>query len=221
MPMLPFSFKFKSHAPCWRDLMKTRTEEELVVASSRPACLVSRNLSAKQTPSLDSGVSYSPGYLELGPQALGDQCGSSESSSGRPVRGVCERSSAERLVRGIENQLARTKQDYHKMQISDNQFLEKVFTNVRQKLNRLENEQIFDQKVIVLVWGVFMSSTMKAAVHLGQNLNDNLVTNRNSFQELKTLLDITQMLILYQDFDILNVSTIEWKFTPLLCYMTK
>ena len=40
-------------------------EEEPVVAKSKPACLVSRNLSAKQSPSLDSGASYSPGNQEL------------------------------------------------------------------------------------------------------------------------------------------------------------
>ena len=56
---------------------------------------------------------------------------------------------------------------------------------------------------------------MKAAVHLGQHCNDNLVTSRNTkFEELKTLFDITQRLVLDQDFEILNVSSIEWTFTP-------
>ena len=39
-----------------------------------------------------------------------------------------------RLVRGIQIQLARTKLAYHNLQISDSLYLEKVFTNVRQKL---------------------------------------------------------------------------------------
>ena len=65
---------------------------------------------------------------------------------------VCERSSTGRSVRGIENQLARKKLGCHDMQISDNQDLEKVFTNIRQKLNRSENEKILDQKVNVLIW---------------------------------------------------------------------
>ena len=38
-------------------------------------------------------------------------------------------------VRGVENQLAKTRLDYHNMQTSDNQYLEKVFKNLRQKLN--------------------------------------------------------------------------------------
>ena len=48
--------------------------------------------------------------------------------------GVCERSSTGKLVRGIENQLARKKLDSHNMGISDNQYIEKVFTNLRHKL---------------------------------------------------------------------------------------
>ena len=61
----------------------------------------------------------------------------------KPVRGgVCERSrSTRKPVRGAENQLARTRLDHHKMHISDYQYFEKVFKNVRQRLNRLEDDQ--------------------------------------------------------------------------------
>ena len=99
------------------------------------------------------------------------------------------------------------------MKISDNQYLEKVFTNVRQKLNRSENEQIFDHKGI-FIWGLSISTTMRAAVHLGQHQNENLVTHKNTnSQELKALFDITLKLILDQNFEILNVSTIGWTFS--------
>ena len=47
-------------------------------------------------------------------------------------------------------------------------YLEKVFKNFRQKLNRSENEQILlDQKTCVLIWRLLVSTPMKAAVHLG------------------------------------------------------
>ena len=56
---------------------------------------------------------------------------------------------------------------------------------------------------------------MQAARHFGQHYNENLVFYRNTnFKELKTLFDITQRLILEQDLEILNVSTIKWTFTP-------
>ena len=60
-----------------------------------------------------------------------------------------------------------------------------------------------------------MSTTKKASVHLGPNYNENLEVCRNTnFEELKTLFDITQQLILGQNFEILNVTTIEWTHSP-------
>ena len=62
-----------------------------------------------------------------------------------------------------------------------------------------------------------MSTTMKEAVHLGLKYSDKLVPYRNTnFEEHMTLLDITQSLILVQDFEILNVSAIEWMRSILL-----
>ena len=56
---------------------------------------------------------------------------------------------------------------------------------------------------------------MKAAVHLGENYNENLIAYRNTnFDALKTLFDITQKLIVDQKHEILNVSTIEWHCSP-------
>ena len=60
-----------------------------------------------------------------------------------------------------------------------------------------------------------MSTTMNAAAHLGQNYTEFLIAHKNTnFDALKTLLDITQKLILDQNSEILNVSKIEWHFTP-------
>ena len=60
-----------------------------------------------------------------------------------------------------------------------------------------------------------MSTTMKAAVHLGPNYNEDFVAYMNTkFLELRTFFDITQRLILDQAFEILNVSTIIWRFSP-------
>ena len=58
---------------------------------------------------------------------------------------------------------------------------------------------------------------MEASVHIGENYNDILSAYRNTnFDGLKTLLDITQKLILDQNYEILNVSAIEWHFTPCM-----
>ena len=63
------------------------TEEEPLVAKSRPACLVSRNLSAKQSPCMDSGASYSVENEELDQNSV-------FTSIGRPVRDRVQNPSA-------------------------------------------------------------------------------------------------------------------------------
>ena len=67
---------------------------------------------------------------------------------------------------------------------------------------------------------------MKASVHLGPSYDENLVAYRNTnFDELKTLFDSTQRLILEQSFEIQNVSTMMWKVTlwmrSTLCHKSK
>ena len=125
---------------------------------------------------------------------------------------VCERSvGTGKPLRGTENQLGMNNVDFHNVHISDERYIGKGFQNLRQKLILLESGQILDQKTYVLIFGVFMSTTMNTAAHLGPNYNGNLVSYRNTiFKEFKTLFDITQRLIFNHGFEILNVSTIEW-----------
>ena len=106
-------------------------------------------------------------------------------------------SSTGKQVRGIQNQVTEVKLDHYNLQVSDNRYIQKVFANVGQKLNRSDGE-------------IFMSTTMKAAIHFGENYNDNLIVYRNTnFDAFKTLIDITQKLILNQNHEILNVSMIK------------
>ena len=104
--------------------------------------------------------------------------------------GVCERpGNTGKLVRGIDNLLERTRVEYHKMHISDYRCVERVFKNLRQKLNLSEDAQVLDLKTNVLIWGLFMSTTMKAAVHLRQNYTEKVEHKLRGF-------DVTQRLIL-------------------------
>ena len=116
---------------------------------------------------------------------------------------------------GIENLRSdeRARLHFHNMQISDKLYVEKVFDNLRQKL-RLSSYTL-DAKTNVLLWRPFMPTTMKSSVHLGLQYQENLTAYRNTdFEELKTLFDITQRLIVEQSFEILNVSARTWSFTP-------
>ena len=112
--------------------------------------------------------------------------------------GTCERSgSIGKQVQGVENQLARTRLDFHNVQISDCQFVEKVFEKIRQKLRRSSYE--LDGKTNVSILRLFMSTTMKVSVHFGFHYNENLAAHRNTnFKELKTLIDMTSRSILEQ-----------------------
>ena len=59
------------------------------------------------------------------------------------------------------------------MQISDHGYLENVFKNLQQQLNLAEEAPPLDLKATVLSWGLFVSTTMEASVHLGPNYNEN------------------------------------------------
>ena len=75
------------------------------------------------------------------------------------------------------------------MQVSDNRHHENVFKNLRQKFNFAEEAPVLgiaSSKTNVLIWVSFMSTTMKAAVHLGPNHTENLEVYRNTnFEELQ------------------------------------
>ena len=112
------------------------------------------------------------------------------------------------LQQAIEIQLETTELEHHNLQVTDYEYVEKVFKNLRHKLCRSKNNETFDLNTYVLLWGLFMSTTMKSAVHLGSEHQLNLIPRRNmNFEELKTMFDITLRLIAENSFEILNLST--------------
>ena len=62
----------------------------------------------------------------------------------------------------------------------------------------------------VLMWGLFISSSMKAAIHLGPKYTDNLVVYKNmNFQEIQNFFCVTHKLISDHSEEILNVKSVE------------
>ena len=93
--------------------------------------------------------------------------------------------------------------------------LEKVFSNARQKSSRPEGDEMMDVEVNGMIWRIFMSASMKAAVHLGPDYKENLRTTKNTdFEQVKTLFHISQSLILNHQSEFYVISTIEWNTTP-------
>ena len=114
-----------------------------------------------------------------------------------------------KLQRKIEIQLQTTRlaRDYR--------YVEKVFTNLRRKLNRTEDDDMFDLKTNVLIWWLFMSTTMIAAIHLGLEYDQILIACQNTkFEGIKTLFDISLMLVAKNAFEILNLSIMMYDFSP-------
>ena len=116
-------------------------------------------------------------------------------------------------MRGMEIHMNRSKIEFHNMQISSHQCLGKVFQNLQKKLGITETSPKLGIEAIktnALMWGLFMSSTMKAAIHLGPNYTENLKVYKNTnFEEIQNLFGITQKLFLEHSDEILNVKFIE------------
>ena len=65
-------------------------------------------------------------------------------------------------------------------------------------------------KTNVLMCGLFMSTSMKAAIRLGPNFSENLEVYKNTnFEEIQSLFGITQKLRSDHSEEILNVKPIE------------
>ena len=74
----------------------------------------------------------------------------------------------------IEIHMQTTRLDHHNLQVTDYGYVEKVFTNLRRKLNRTEDDEMLDLKTNVLTWGLFMSTTVTSAIHFGLEYDENL-----------------------------------------------
>ena len=199
-----------------------KTREEPAVAKPRSTCLISRNLfNQKYTSSLVSDASDVPGDPQLDSESVFGSTGklarnkdqnpatcSQERKKDIPGEGTCGK-----LQRGFENQLDRTRINNHNVQISDYRYVDSLWereteiesssgqSNVGSKSQRIDLEA--------------MSTTMKSAVRVGLQYQENLVAYKNTnFEELKTLFEKTLRLIVEQSSEILSVSTMIFMFSP-------
>ena len=82
-------------------------------------------------------------------------------------------------------------------------------------MSRPYGDDMSDIDINAMICGIFISATAKAAVHLGQDYQENLRTTKNTdFEKVKELFDISQKLILNQNDEIFGISTIEWNTVP-------
>ena len=70
--------------------------------------------------------------------------------------------------------------------------LEKVYSNLRQKFDREPGDTIEDFDASSLIWRMFVSVTLNAAVHLGNDYLENSHSTKNQLQ-VKQLFDVTKL----------------------------
>ena len=89
--------------------------------------------------------------------------------------------------------------------------LENVFSNVRQRYGLEPGDRMEHLDVNAIIWGVFMSVTLQAAVYLGKDYSDSLHSIKNqSKRTLKQLLNVTEKLIRDQE-EISGIPVINWQ----------
>ena len=99
------------------------------------------------------------------------------------------------------------------MKNTNHQYMTKVFHFLQKKFGITAGYSTFSMEALktnLLIWWMFLSSSMKPAIHLGQNYLTNLEVYKNTnFEENPISFNITQKLILEHSEEILNVHTIE------------
>ena len=66
-------------------------------------------------------------------------------------------------------------------------------------------------KINVLIWGMFMSSSMEAAIHLGPNyLTNSEIYNKTKFEQIGCVFNIAEKLVMEHSEEILNVKCLEY-----------
>ena len=111
---------------------------------------------------------------------------------------MCDSSgSCGKLQQAVEIRLETIRLENHNLQVTYYEYVEKVFTNLRHKLYRSKNDEMFDLKTNVFIWRLFMPTTMKYDKNL-------IACQSTNFEGIKTLFDITLRLIVHNSVEILN-----------------
>ena len=100
--------------------------------------------------------------------------------------------------------------------------METVCSIIRKICGQSPTDDLDDLDVNTAIWGIFMNTTLQAAVHLGRDQMENLLFTKNQhLKSAKQLLQATEKLIKDQT-EINALTTIDykdltWRSTSLLC----
>ena len=101
------------------------------------------------------------------------------------------------------------------MKFSDYQYMEKICQCIKKKLGRTSINATFSVdsfKNNVLAWGKFMTSSMKAAIHLGPDFLENSEVCKNTrVENIENVFNISQKLLREHSEEILNVKILAYQ----------
>ena len=94
-------------------------------------------------------------------------------------------------MRGVDPHKNRSETEFRNMKIPNHHYLEKIYQYLRKKMRTTENLSKCGteaMKTHVLMWGLFISSSLKAAIHLAPKYIENLEAYKNTdFAEIQNL----------------------------------
>ena len=172
----------------------TTSSDGSPMAKARPANLVSQGQCKEDVPSQGSGSPANPGSVNnrkrVSP-ATGNRCSSSSNSEigscqvyrREMVNPAARKLGQEDLTRPkseedfpCTGQPAAVSPEMESMKFFNCPYVEKIFHCIQKKLGRTSTNATFSvvsYKNNVLAWRMYMASSMKAAIHLGQDFLEN------------------------------------------------
>ena len=213
--------------------------EERVTAKFRPMMILVSRYSARDANVLASTASESPGKTKSESQNVPlSSLNVQQTRTGRPVMLASSSNSSERnnddkwsfqvrkngempktstgrpvsnkLVNDIDMDTDTAAESDHSLK--SRSFLNRVNDRLRKMLNRSPEDSMQD----IVIWRMFMSSTLEASVFMGKNYSDNLHSFKNTRENLtlKQMFEISEQLILEQSDEFFGVSQISWESSP-------
>ena len=112
-----------------------------------------------------------------------------------------------------------TDNEFCNMGITDSDYIENIFRFLQKKCGVQEGHESFSvraSKTNILMWGLFMSSSMRAAIHLEQNYKKNLETYKfTNFEHIESLFSVAQNLVVDNPSEILDSRSLCWTRSTL------
>ena len=116
--------------------------------------------------------------------------------------------------------LAACSPEIRNMEYTNHRYMGKIFGNLDKKLGMSAINALFSMdsyKTDVLRLGLFLASSMKAAIHLGPDFLTNLEIYKNTkFEKIWSVFNITQKLIREHSEEILNVKWLDYSSPSMI-----